>query len=125
MSTEPTILYIDDEPLNLELFEILFEDEYNVITAESGAEGLDKLADNDDISIVISDMKMPQMNGLEFIGKARILFPDITYIILTGYDITKEIITAIESNIVEKYICKPFDIEKIRETLNEAMATHK
>lgn len=125
MSTEPTILYIDDEPVNLELFEILFEDEYNVITAESGAEGLDKLADNDDISIVISDMKMPQMNGLEFIGKARILFPDITYIILTGYDITKEIITAIESNIVEKYICKPFDIEKIRETLNEAMATHK
>lgn len=125
MSTEPTILYIDDEPVNLELFEILFEDEYNVITAESGVEGLDKLADNDDISIVISDMKMPQMNGLEFIGKARILFPDITYIILTGYDITKEIIAAIESNIVKKYICKPFDIEKIRETLNEAMATHE
>jgi CheY-like chemotaxis protein len=121
MSIKTTVLYVDDESINLELFEILFEDKYNVITAESGAEGLVKLKRNDNVAVVISDMKMPVMNGLEFIRIARTEFPDIIYIILTGYDITKEIINALESSIIQKYLCKPFNIDSIRQTLNEAV----
>lgn len=120
MSIKTTVLYVDDESINLELFEIIFEDKYNVITAESGYEGLEILRKNHKIPIVISDMKMPEMNGLEFIRKARNEFPDITYIILTGYDITNEIVNALKNNVIQKYLCKPFDVDSIKETLHEA-----
>ncbi len=67
-----TILYVDDEQTNLVLFEYSFKDLYNVITANSGEEGLLKLKDyKDDIIVVISDMRMPKMNGIEFIIEAR------------------------------------------------------
>ncbi len=122
---KPIILYVDDEPINLELFEILFEDKFKIITADSGYQGLDKLKLNNDISIVISDMKMPEMNGLEFIGYARNLFPNKTYIILTGYDITIEIINALKNNIIHKYLCKPFDLDSIRRTLDEVVSSNK
>jgi two-component system response regulator (stage 0 sporulation protein F) len=66
-----TILYVDDEQVNLRIFEINFRKRYNVITAVSGEQGLEKLEENGDIIVVVSDMKMPGMNGIEFIKKAR------------------------------------------------------
>ena len=65
------ILYVDDEIINLQLFEINFSKNYNVIIADNGFSGLEILENNPDISVVISDMKMPNMNGLEFIKKAK------------------------------------------------------
>ena len=108
-----TILYVDDEPINLMLFEAMFKKSYNVICAHSGLQGLNILAENPKIQVIISDMKMPGMNGLEFIKKARVLFPDILYFILTGYEITPEIQSSLEQGIIAEYFQKPFNMKSI------------
>jgi YesN/AraC family two-component response regulator len=102
MNQPPTLLYVDDEPLNLMLFEINFKKKFNVKTALSGESGLDILSSVPSIQVVITDMKMPGMSGIEFIKKAKEQFPEIVFFILTGYEITKEIIHALEEKLIYK-----------------------
>ncbi len=116
-----TLLYVDDEPMNVKLFQINFRKKYNVITAESGEEGLEKLKENPETSVVISDMKMPGMNGIEFIKLARQDFPDISYYILTGFDITEEIADALNERIIHKYFRKPFNMKEIELAITEVL----
>lgn len=113
------ILYVDDESLNLQLFELNFNNKYDVVTANDGYHGLDVLEENAEAEIVISDMKMPGMNGVEFINKAKAKYPNKKFFILTGFDITEEISEAIESGLVLKYFRKPFNIAEIDAAINE------
>lgn len=115
------VLYIDDEPINLMLFENLFKRKYIIKSAESGFEALEILQDNDDIRVVISDMNMPGMTGLEFIKKAKAIYPGISFYILTGYDITKEIIEAINEGLIDRYFKKPFNMKEIDSSINESL----
>lgn len=110
---KPTILYVDDEIINLELFQANLESNYNVLLAEDGEQGLKILETQSDIRIVISDMRMPNMTGIEFISKAKALYPSISYYIFTGYDITTEIRDAINNGLIVKYFRKPFNINEI------------
>ena len=103
------ILYVDDEPINLELFALTYMGKFDVLTAESGTEGLELLDNNNDIQVVISDLKMPEMNGLEFITLANEKFSNISYLILSGYDKTQQLVDAIENKLIKKYFMKPFD----------------
>lgn len=120
MSTQKTVLYIDDEPTNLLLFKINFQKKYNVITGLSGVEGLALLQQNPQISVVVSDMKMPGMNGLEFIKLAKQEFPEIKFYILTGFAITEEISKAIEDKLILQYFGKPFNIPEIDKAIISA-----
>jgi len=122
MNEKPTILYIDDEPLNVMLFEINFKKRYNVITANSGFNGLEQLQNNKMIKIVFSDMKMPGMNGVEFIRQAKKDFPEKEYFILTGYDLLDDISLAIKTNLIKKYFCKPFNVPEIEKSIVECLA---
>ena len=121
MKDNITLLYVDDEPINLTVFELNFKNTYSVITATSGEEGLLKLEGNKNIIVVISDMKMPGMNGIEFIKKAKESFLNIAYFILTGFDITDEISDALENNLIQKYFRKPFDVKEISEAIENAI----
>ena len=121
MNTKGTILYIDDEPLNVMLFKSLFEDNFNIITGTSGPEGLEKLNQFPDIQIVFSDMKMHGMNGIEFITQARQEHGDKTYFLITGYSITQEIADALEKKIIAKYFGKPLDIEEIEAAITKIL----
>jgi response regulator RpfG family c-di-GMP phosphodiesterase len=69
MDDKPKILYVDDESINLQLFEINFSKKYEVLTADYGIKGLEVLIDNPDIRVVVSDMKMPNMKRLLFCCK--------------------------------------------------------
>jgi two-component system, response regulator, stage 0 sporulation protein F len=113
MNNRITILNVDDEPINLKLFEINFGKKNIVITANSGYEGLTKLKLNPDIKIVISDMSMPGMNGIEFIRLAKEDFPNIVFYILTGYGLTEEISAALDDNLINKYFSKPLNAKEI------------
>lgn len=108
-SKKISILYVDDEQINLELFNIVFRSAYNVIIAESAEAGLKILFADPEIKIVISDMKMPVMDGIQFIKEAKKRFKHIVYYILTGYEITDEIKDAIENKLINKYFKKPFN----------------
>mgnify|MGYP002795061317 FL=1 len=121
MSNKYKILYVDDEEINLELFAINFKDSYEVLTAHDGYGGLEVLESNVDISIVISDMKMPGMNGIEFIKKARQKYPYKKYYILTGFEITNEIKEALSNGLILEYFSKPFEIEKMHRIIAEAL----
>jgi two-component system, response regulator, stage 0 sporulation protein F len=110
---KPTILYVDDEIINLELFEANLEKKYNVLLAKSGANGLEILESRNDVQVVISDMKMPNMSGIEFISIAKEKYPSIKYYILTGYDITREIREALNEGLIIKYFRKPFNMNDI------------
>lgn len=121
MSDKLKIMYVDDEDLNRQLFELNFNRKYEVITAESGILALKLLEEHKDTVIVISDMKMPRMNGIEFIQKANVLYPDIKFYILTGYDITKEIQEALNSNLILKYFRKPFNFNEIDKAMELAL----
>ncbi len=121
MTEKPKILYVDDEPMNLMLFEINFRKRYEVITAENALQGLEMLDKHKDIRVVISDMRMPQMTGMEFIRKAKKIYPEIAYYILTGYDITEEIQEAINQGVIIKCLQKPFDIKEITDSIEESI----
>jgi Response regulator containing CheY-like receiver domain and AraC-type DNA-binding domain len=102
------ILYVDDEPINLRLFQLTYDKTFDVYTAISGQEGLTILEQNNDIEVVISDFRMPVMNGLQFILEAYKKSDKISYYILSGYEQTEEIGIAIKNKIIKKYFMKPF-----------------
>jgi len=122
MSEKVKILYVDDEPINLEVFHMLFMKKFNVLIAKSGREGLNLIKQENDINLVISDMKMPVMNGLEFINLARAQDPNVIFYILTGFDITEEIERALQQNIIAKYFCKPFDADEIERAIKNSLS---
>ncbi len=115
------VLYVDDEELNLELFGIIFHDDFEVITASSATEGLKCLSDNSDIKIVLSDLKMPGMNGLEFIKYAKQLYKDVHFFLLTGFGVTDAIRKAINEKLITRHLSKPLDEQEIRDALGKVL----
>lgn len=115
------LLYVDDEPLNLQLFSMLFKEKFNVFTATSGKEGLKVLESTKNISIVISDMKMPEMSGIEFIKIAKKKFKEVKYFILTGFEINNEIQEALNENLIHSCLRKPFIPNDLEMKLNEVL----
>lgn len=111
------VLYVDDENINLFLFQASFEDEFEIITASSGEEGLEILSE-EEIEILISDMNMPSMNGIELIKKAKHLNPQLRCVILSGYQQNETIQQAQKDGLVEAFVSKPFVKEKIIELIN-------
>lgn len=111
------ILYVDDEAINLKLFVINLGKYYEIVTAEDGIDGLEKLAQHPDIAIAISDMRMPRMNGIQFVEQANKLRPDILYFILTGFEITLEIQDALNKKLILKYFKKPFNLKDLQKEI--------
>lgn len=121
MTDKPLILYVDDEFINLKLFEVKFGISYHIITAGDGDKGLDLISSFPGVRIVISDMKMPGMNGIEFIKKASEKVPSAAFFIITGFELNDEISQACESGLIRKYFCKPINFNEISVELSEAL----
>ena len=121
MSEKATILYVDDESMNLMLFKRLFKDHFTILSAESGNEGLEVLASEKEVKAVVSDMKMPGMSGLEFAIKAKNQFPDVVFFILTGFDRTSEMVEALNSKLIAGYFGKPLNPTEIIGSIQEAI----
>ena len=109
-----SVLFVDDEIIALMSYEITFRDSCEVVTAQNGLEALRILEEDDNIKLIFSDMKMPEMTGIEFIHEAFKKYPDINYYILTGYNITEPIKKAIQNGFVKKYFGKPLNIGEIK-----------
>jgi response regulator RpfG family c-di-GMP phosphodiesterase len=121
MNSRIKILYVDDEAINLRLFAINFGSKYDVLTAESGQQGLELLDINRDTPVVVSDLRMPGMNGIEFIKKAKEKYPEKRFFILTGFEITEMIQEALETGLIQKYFRKPFNKVEIDYAISEAI----
>lgn len=113
------ILYVDDDVHNLELFRLMFKRNCVTKIAESGKKGLDILQNNDDIDVVISDLEMPDMNGLEFVRKAKEIKNDIPFFILSCSLKTDEIREAIKSNLINNFLRKPIRTNEILKEISK------
>lgn len=113
--TQATILYVDDEAMALKYFDRLISPNYTVLTALSVAEGIEVLqAKGDEISVLISDQRMPGASGNELLKYARAHHPKILRILTTAYSELGEAITAINAGEIYRYITKPWDLEMLR-----------
>lgn len=124
MKEKHKLLYVDDEEMNTLLFEMNFSDLYEVHTASCGFEALNFLNEQPNIPIIISDMKMPKINGIEFIKKAKEKYPTKKYFILTGFDIIPVIQESLDNGLILKCFRKPFNKEEIETEIEKCMNTN-
>lgn len=107
------ILFVDDEIQILKSLNRLFMDtEYEVFTVESGKDALDLLA-TEKIDMIITDMRMPEMDGCQLLEKVKELYPNSLRIILSGYSDKHTILEALQKNIAKLYILKPWENNKL------------
>ncbi len=121
---KPKILVVDDEPDNLDLLYRTFRRDFNVFKAESGIHALEVLAAEGEVAVIISDQRMPEMKGTEFLRKTLPQFPDTVRIILTGFTDIEDLVEAINSGQVYKYITKPWDPDELKQVVQKATETH-
>ncbi len=121
---KPKILLVDDEASNLELlYRTLYRD-YEVFQANNGLQALEILATVSDIAVIISDQRMPLMSGTELLSLTATQYPDIIRIILTAYTDVEDLVEAINSGKVFKYVTKPWKTEELRTLVSQAVDTH-
>ncbi len=111
------ILYVDDEEINLRVFKSTFKKHYNVYTCLSGPEALD-LLQTEKIDLIITDQRMPKMNGTELLGKIVPKHPNILRMIMTGFSDLEVIITAVNNFGIHQYITKPWEYQELKETID-------
>ncbi len=120
----PKILIVDDEPDHLDLLYRTFYQEYEVLQARSAASALEILASRDDIAVIITDQRMPQMSGTEFLSITATQYPDVIRIIITAYSDVEDLVEAINSGQVFKYVTKPWNAQELKQAVRQAVETH-
>ena len=118
------ILYVDDELNNLVSFKAVFRMKYNISTAISGEEAINILRTKQ-INIIITDQRMPQMTGVEFLESIIGEFPDPIRILLTGYADMNAVIDAINKGKIFHYLTKPWNEEELDITISRAFDVYK
>ncbi|MEN8182311.1 MAG: response regulator [Myxococcota bacterium] len=119
------ILIVDDEEAILETMGFTFEDEYEVLTASSAPRGLELLERSGPVAAVISDQRMAEMSGVEFLTEVFRRHPETTRIILTGFADMDAIIQAINAGHVYAYITKPWEHEALKQVVHRAVDHHR
>ncbi|MDB9528231.1 SpoIIE family protein phosphatase [Oscillatoria sp. CS-180] len=119
------LMVVDDEPDNLDLLYRTFRREFEVYKAGNGFQALELLAEKGEMAIIISDQRMPRMNGTEFLSRTVEQFPDTIRIVLTGYTDVEDLVEAINSGKVFKYITKPWDPNELTSVVFQAAETYK
>ena len=115
-----TILLVDDEENILAAMRrVLRREGYQILTAGGGQEGLALLAANP-VDVIVSDQRMPNMTGVEFLRQAKVTHPDTVRIVLSGYTELQSITDAINEGAIYKFLTKPWDDELIRANIAEA-----
>ncbi|MEC4895969.1 MAG: SpoIIE family protein phosphatase [Oscillatoria sp. PMC 1051.18] len=119
------LMVVDDEPDNLDLLYRTFRREFNVFKADGALKALEILDTEGEMAVIISDQRMPVMNGTELLGKTVERFPETIRILLTGYTDVEDLVEAINSGKVFKYITKPWNPEKLKEVVQQAAETYQ
>lgn len=119
------LLVVDDEPDNLDLLYRTFRRDFQVYKADSAFSALETLEQQGEMAVIISDQRMPEMNGTEFLGKTVERFPDTIRILLTGYTDVEDLVEAINSGQVFKYITKPWQPEELKLVVQQAAETYR
>lgn len=120
MRPERTLLLLDDEDNVLRSLVRLFRrDGYRLLTANSVRDAFDLLASNR-VQVIVSDQRMPEMTGTEFLGRVRDLYPDTVRMVLSGYTDLATVTDAINRGAIYRFLTKPWNDEELREHIRDA-----
>jgi len=119
------ILIVDDEEAILETMAFTFEDDYDVLTATNARDALAVLEAQAPVAVVITDQRMPEMTGVEFLAQVCERHPTTTRIILTGYADGDAMVRAINEGHVYAYVTKPWEPEELKQLVRRAVEVHR
>jgi WD40 repeat protein/response regulator RpfG family c-di-GMP phosphodiesterase len=114
------LLLVDDEPENLDLLYRIFKRDFKVFKSDDGLHALELLEREGEMAVIISDQRMPNMNGTELFSLTVDRFPDTVRILLTGYTDTEPLVDAMNSAHIFKYVTKPWYPEEMKRLVQEA-----
>ncbi|TDS17672.1 response regulator [Sphingobacterium paludis] len=118
-SKKVKVLYVDDEENNLISFKATFRLKYDVFTAISGAKAIE-IVRNNPIDVIITDQRMPEMTGVEFLEEIIKIDPDPMRILLTGYTDMAAVVDAVNKGKIFHYLNKPWSEEELDQTIQRA-----
>ncbi len=118
----PKVLFVDDEPGVLNAMQRLFHDEpYELLTASGGPAALMLLQETGAVQLIISDYRMPVMNGSEFLQQVMQRWPDTRRVILSGFPDTDVLLTALNEGRVHRFFSKPWDDQNLKFAIRAAI----
>jgi len=121
-AARPRILFIDDEPHVVEALARLLHEHFEVETATGGREGLERLERSGPFTVLVTDMRMPEVDGVEVLRRAKVAAPDTVRILLTGHADVESAVTAVNDGSVFRFLLKPCPPEQMRRALDAAVA---
>jgi serine phosphatase RsbU (regulator of sigma subunit)/FixJ family two-component response regulator len=119
------LMVVDDEPDNLDLLYRTFRRDFQVYKANHARSALEILDKEGEMAVIISDQRMPEMNGTEFLSRTVERFPDTIRILLTGFTDVEDLVDAINSGQVFKYITKPWKPDNLKIIVDQATDTYR
>lgn len=119
------LMVVDDEPDNLDLLYRTFRRDFQVYKASHARAAIDILDREGEMAVIISDQRMPEMNGTEFLSRTVDRFPDTIRILLTGFTDVEDLVDAINSGQVFKYITKPWNPDRLKAIVEQAADTYR
>lgn len=115
------IIIVDDTKDVLSSFQRnLRKEPYHLFYANNGEEALEILSKNS-CKVIISDVKMPRMDGFDLLARVRKLYPDIIRVVLSGHSDVKLILKLVNEGGIDRYLTKPLDMEGIKSTINQCI----
>lgn len=123
--TKIKILYVDDEENNLFSFKATFRLKYQVFTAISAEDAVKILDEHPDIAVIITDQRMPNITGVEFLESILEKHPFPMRVLLTGYADINAVIDAVNKGKIFHYLSKPWNEEELEMTINRAYELYK
>jgi DNA-binding NtrC family response regulator len=121
---KPTVLIVDDEKAVRENLAQYLSEDYVTETASNGSEALHKISENSDIEVLLSDLKMPEMDGIELLEKIQSMNRDIVTIFITGFSTIESAVDAMRKGAYD-YLTKPIDLNKLEITVKNAISHKK
>ena len=124
---EHVILLVDDEQSILKALKRLFRTKgYRILTADSGPKGIEMLKGAEkEVSLIISDQRMPEMTGAEFLEQAKKIFPDAIRFLLTGYSDMDAVIEAVNLGEIHRYLTKPWNDDDLLLLVQQALQQYE
>lgn len=121
-----TVLLVDDEENILRALQrLLMDEDFDIETATSGEAALKKLQTLENVGLIVSDQRMPGMNGAEFLGRSREILPHAQRILLTGYSDINATIEAINKGGAARYLSKPWDEDELTGAIRDAVELYR
>ncbi|WP_018125673.1 HD domain-containing phosphohydrolase [Desulfovibrio oxyclinae] len=123
--TNNTVLFVDDEPNILASFRRSLGRKFSIDLAQGPEEALEKIQKNDPYAVVVSDLKMPKMNGIDLLTRVKSISPDTVRVILTGHANLDSAISAVNEGSVFRFLTKPCDTDILVKTVNASIKQYR